>query len=97
MLEQEMHFEEEISRNPYYLKTWLLYLEFKAEEAPNDRYIIYERALIFLPRSYKLWHAYLTERTQEVEGMILTAKEYIILINAYERALVHMNKMPRIW
>jgi len=35
------------------------------------------RALKYLPRSYKLWHAYLTERRKAIEGMVpITHKKY---------------------
>lgn len=61
---QDMQFEEEISRNPYYLKIWLAYLQFKNSASPSNRYMVYERALKYLPRSYKLWYAYLTERME---------------------------------
>ncbi len=94
---QDLQFEEEISRNPYYLKIWLNYLSFKDEESPADRFTIYERALKYLPRSYKLWHAYLNERTKQAKGKSPTSKKFTILINCFERALIHMNKMPRIW
>lgn len=56
------------------------------------------RALKFLPRSYKLWYAYLSERKKAVLGKVeITHKKYQILVNTYERALVHLSKMPRIW
>lgn len=56
------------------------------------------RALKFLPRSYKLWYAYLQERYKAIHDRVdITHKKYQILINTYERAFVHMSKMPRIW
>ena len=97
MQAQEIQFEEEISRNPYSPKLWWSYLAFKQDASPSDRNLIYERALKHLPRSYKLWHAYLLERTQRVENKLPTSRKVQILINTYERSLVHMHKMPRIW
>lgn len=59
--------------------------------------MIYERALKCLPRSYKLWQAYLRERSSNLADKCITSKRFEILINTFERALIHMNKMPRIW
>jgi hypothetical protein len=47
--------------------------------------------------SYKLWHAYLTERKGAMRGQPLTHPGYEALNNTFERALVTMHKMPRIW
>ncbi len=67
-------------------------------DAPKSvRYSIYERALEKLPRSYKLWHLYLTERITECKGRSLRDPLYEETNNAFERALVHMHKMPVIW
>jgi len=52
-------FSQEIARNPFSLKSWLRYLNAKTQAKPVKRYLIYERALKFLPGSYKLWWAYL--------------------------------------
>jgi pre-mRNA-splicing factor SYF1 len=104
----ELHFEEEIQRNPYNLKVWWNYVSYKTQQANDgtgsrggncgaDVFIIYERALKCLPRSYKLWHGYLKERADSLSGTRITNQKYDILINTYERAIVHMNKMPRIW
>ena len=85
------------SRNPFLLDSWTKYLEFRKTAKPRVRYIIYERALKCLPRSYKLWRAYLQERSAELKDKPVTDKRYTVLINAYERSLVHLHKMPRIW
>ena len=45
----------------------------------------------------QLWHAYLTERQQEVRGLPITHPAMDALVNTYERALVSMHKMPRVW
>lgn len=94
---QDIQFEEEISRNPYYLKIWLSYLQFKSSAPPANRFMVYERALKYLPRSYKLWHAYLNERMQQVESRSVKSSKVAILINTFERSLAYMHKMPRIW
>ena len=93
----DLYHEEEIARNPYHLKSWLNYLTHKKDSSPSNRYVIYERALKFLPRSYKLWFAYIEERKGSLTNKPITDKRYASLVNTMERSLVHMNKMPRIW
>jgi pre-mRNA-splicing factor SYF1 len=95
--QQDLQHEDVISRNPYHLKSWWNFLDYKIDAKPLDRYVIYERALKFLPRSYKLWHKYLNERTAQLENKRVTDKRLIILVNTYERALIQLHKMPRIW
>lgn len=94
---QDLQHEEEILRNPYNLKAWWNFLTYKKEASHVTRYVIYERSLKFLPRSYKLWHAYLQERSATLSNKCITDKGYFILENTFERALVNMYKMPRIW
>jgi pre-mRNA-splicing factor SYF1 len=94
---QAIKFEEEISRNPFYLKGWLKYLDYKKNSVPTDRYFVYERALKYLPRSYKLWFGYLSLRRARLEYVSINDKRYQLLLSTFERALVHMNKMPVIW
>lgn len=59
--------------------------------------IIYERALKELPGSYKLWYNYLKTRRKQIRGSCITEPIYEEVNNAFERALVFMHKMPRIW
>ncbi|GAB2271607.1 hypothetical protein Dimus_006438 [Dionaea muscipula] len=63
----------------------------------TERCIIYERSLKALPGSYKLWYAYLRERLELVRNLPVTHSQYDTLNNMFERALVNMHKMPRIW
>jgi pre-mRNA-splicing factor SYF1 len=93
---QNIQFEEEVTRNPYHLRSWLKYLEYRNGNV-TEKYILYERAIKFLPRSYKLWHAYLTLRHSRLDVVSITSKRYSTLVSTYERALVHMHKMPVIW
>lgn len=58
---------------------------------------MYERALKELPGSYKLWYNYLRVRRKQVRGKCITDSLYEQVNNAFERALVFMHKMPRIW
>jgi pre-mRNA-splicing factor SYF1 len=45
----------------------------------------------------QLWKAYLTERRTEVRGLAVDNPRVQAMNNTYERALVTMHKMPRIW
>ena len=95
--DEDLPFEEEILRNPFSLKSWLRYIEARAESPPKVINMIYERALKQLPGSYKLWYAYLRIRRQQVRDRPITDPAYDEVNNAFERSLVFMNKMPRIW
>lgn len=93
--EEDLPYEEEILRNPYSVKCWVRYIEHK-KQSPKVN-LIYERALKELPGSYKLWYNYLCLRRKQIKGRCITDPSYEDLNNAYERALVFMHKMPRIW
>uniref|UniRef100_A0A1J3EVD1 Pre-mRNA-splicing factor SYF1 n=1 Tax=Noccaea caerulescens TaxID=107243 RepID=A0A1J3EVD1_NOCCA len=95
--QEDLVYEEEIIRNPFSLKLWWRYLIAKAESPFKKRFVIYERALKALPGSYKLWYAYLRERLDIVRNLPVTHPQYDSLNNTFERALVTMHKMPRIW
>ncbi|GLT30377.1 hypothetical protein SLA2020_051790 [Shorea laevis] len=95
--QEDLPYEEEILRNPFSLKLWWRYLIAKSEAPFSNHFIIYERALKALPGSYKLWHAYLRERLEIVRNLSVTHPKYDTLNNTFERALVTMHKMPRIW
>ncbi len=67
--DDDLAYEEDISRHgTASVKTWLRYLAFKQSAPPQARYFLYERAVSHLPRSYKIWHQYLSERIQHVSG-----------------------------
>ncbi|CAB1341445.1 unnamed protein product [Coregonus sp. 'balchen'] len=95
--EDDLPYEEEIIRNPYSVKCWMRYIEFKQNGAKSILNMIYERALKELPGSYKLWYNYLRERRKQVKGKCITEPAYEEINNCHERALVFMHKMPRIW
>ena len=50
-----------------------------------------------LPASYKLWKAYLDERRESLKNVRIDNAQWTALNNAYERALIFLHKMPRIW
>ncbi|KAL2904036.1 Pre-mRNA-splicing factor SYF1 [Bienertia sinuspersici] len=95
--QDDLPYEEEILRNPFSLRLWWRYLVARTEAPFMKRSIIYERALKALPGSYKLWYAYLRERLELVRNLPITHSQYETLNNTFERALVTMHKMPRIW
>ena len=96
-MEENAVFESSLQSDPYNLRTWLGYLKAKIDAPHIKRSILYERALSYLSRSYKLWAAYLEERTVYLHSRSIADKRYDTLIDTYERALEHMGKMPRIW
>ncbi|XP_028758613.1 pre-mRNA-splicing factor SYF1 [Neltuma alba] len=95
--QDDLLYEEELLRNPFGLKLWWRYLVARSEAPFKKRFVIYERALKALPGSYKIWHAYLRERLDLVRNLPITHSQYDTLNNTFERALVTMHKMPRIW
>ncbi|KAH7545927.1 hypothetical protein FEM48_Zijuj01G0146100 [Ziziphus jujuba var. spinosa] len=95
--QDDLLYEEELLRNPFSLKLWWRYLIARSAAPFKKRFIIYERALKALPGSYKLWHAYLRERLELVRNLPITHSQYETLNNTFERSLVTMHKMPRIW
>lgn len=50
-----------------------------------------------LPGSYKLWYSYLRERRTNLNELPIDHDDYRALNNAFERALVTMSRMPKIW
>ncbi|XP_046676581.1 LOW QUALITY PROTEIN: pre-mRNA-splicing factor syf1 homolog [Homalodisca vitripennis] len=95
--EEDLPYEEEILRNPFSVKHWLRYIEHKKDGTKNAVNIIYERALKELPGSYKLWYNYLKLRRRQVKGRCIIDPSFEDVNNAFERSLVFMHKMPRIW
>ncbi|XP_054157730.1 pre-mRNA-splicing factor syf1 homolog [Oppia nitens] len=59
--------------------------------------MVYERALKELPGSYKLWIAYLRLRVKQITGHPMIDPQVSDVNNCFERSLVFMQKMPRIW
>ncbi|EDV28130.1 uncharacterized protein TRIADDRAFT_21689, partial [Trichoplax adhaerens] len=95
--ESDIAFEEEILRNPYSVKFWMRYIEHKANSPKQVINLIHERALKELPGSYKLWYNYLKLRRKQIRGKCINDPAYQDVNNTYERALVFMHKMPRLW
>ena len=45
----------------------------------------------------QLWYAYLKERCDATRDLCITSRAYESLIITFERALVTMHKMPKVW
>ncbi|KAM9096036.1 pre-mRNA-splicing factor SYF1 [Sarcophilus harrisii] len=95
--EEDLQYEEEILRNPFSVKCWFRYIEFKQSASQAVLNLLYERALKELPGSYKLWYHYLKARRAQVKRRCVTDPAYEDVNNCHERALVFMHKMPRLW
>ena len=93
-------YEQDIIRDPGSVKPWLAYVEFKHQHGSLlEQAFVLERACIQLPRSYKLWRMYLLLRIKHLRGRnpAIHAAEYSKVNALFERALILLNKMPRIW
>ncbi|KAJ1765993.1 pre-mRNA-splicing factor syf1 [Coemansia sp. RSA 1813] len=97
--DDDLPFEDEIQREPYKLRGWLRYVDHKSQAPARTLNIIYERAVCQLPGSYKLWKKYLDHRSLQLlkKNPLHFEDEYKKVRLCYERALLHLNKMPRIW
>ncbi|TKY47326.1 Pre-mRNA-splicing factor SYF1 [Spatholobus suberectus] len=91
--EEDLPYEEALLRDPLSVSLWWRYLAARSGPASFvKRCAINERALNVLPGSYKLWNAYLRDLTAHSHH-----SQYDAVNDAFERALVTMHKMPRIW
>ncbi|XP_064458638.1 pre-mRNA-splicing factor syf1 homolog [Ornithodoros turicata] len=95
--EDDQPYEEEIERNPFSVKHWMRYIEHKKDEPKDVINTIYERALKELPGSYKIWYSYLRLRLKQVRDLCITDPAYEEVNGTFEKSLVFMHKMPRIW
>ncbi|KAF8421256.1 hypothetical protein EV426DRAFT_575913 [Tirmania nivea] len=100
LFEDDAQFEQDILRDPYGIRPWLQYIDFKVKNGTiQEQVFVYERACKEFPRSYKLWKGYLDLRRKHVTGLnpVKYEREYDKVNDCFERALVLLNKMPRIW
>ena len=93
-------YEQDILREPDSIKPWLTYIDYKYQYGSilNQAYCL-ERACRALPRSYKLWKMYLQLRVKHIrsKNSATHSSEYAKVNALFERALILLNKMPRIW
>ncbi|ODQ63751.1 hypothetical protein NADFUDRAFT_53404 [Nadsonia fulvescens var. elongata DSM 6958] len=97
--DSDIPFELEVIKNPYELRVWMRYIRHKSKRPLLERVVVYERACKTFGRSYKLWKQYLDLRVSCVKGLNVHAfrSEYEAVNDCFQRALVLLNKMPRIW
>ncbi|CRG83963.1 Pre-mRNA-splicing factor syf1 [Talaromyces islandicus] len=97
---EDIIYEQDLLRDPGSIKPWMSYIEYKQQNGTlYEQAFIMERACKQLPRSYKLWKLYLELRISHLRGRnpALHRDEYQKVNGLFERALVLLNKMPRIW
>ncbi|KAG7395224.1 Pre-mRNA-splicing factor SYF1 [Phytophthora boehmeriae] len=91
-------YEEEAARQPFAVQTWTTYIRALSDAPCSARYQVYERGLQSLPRSYKLWKMYLDDKYEsEARGQRVDSPLFTQLVDLYERALVQLSTMPRLW
>ena len=93
-------YEQDILRDPGSIKPWLIYVDYKHQHGTLlEQAFILERACTQLPRSYKLWKMYLELRIKHLRNRnpAFHAAEYAKVNALFERALILLNKMPKIW
>ncbi|TKX24292.1 pre-mRNA-splicing factor syf1 [Elsinoe australis] len=98
--ENDIVYENEILRNPGALRPWLDYVNYKRQTGSLvEQSFVLERACRALPRSYKLWKMYLELRVRHLKARnpARHQSEYNKVNALFERALILLNKMPRIW
>ncbi|KZF23278.1 TPR-like protein [Xylona heveae TC161] len=93
-------YEQDILRAPGTIKPWLSYVEHKLQHGSLlEQAFVLERACSELPRSYKLWKLYLELRVKHLarKNPARHASEFLKVNSLFERALILLNKMPKIW
>ena len=92
--------------NPYHFRSWWNSIQAHPIDGYPERAVLYQRALTYLPGSYKLWFNFLRESKKYVKTNI---HEFVkedsteeasfteVVAEIFERSLVYMNKMPKIW
>lgn len=81
----------------YNFKFWWAKLTAIKEKSYKERASVFLRALRHLPGSYKLWHHFLTESIEHCQGKCLISGSFNTVNTMFDRCLVFMHKMPRIW
>ena len=98
--DDDIIYEQDVLRDPGSVKPWITYIEFKLQHGTLlQQSFVLERACTALPRSYKLWKIYLELRTKHLrkKNPAIHLTEYTKVNSLFEKALVLLNKMPRIW
>lgn len=96
----DIDWETTLERDPYDVEIWIEYADDKIRRGLTKPAVamVFERALMKLPGSYKLWHRYLTLRREWIDYDPAVYNQPVLDLNStFERAINYMNKMPRIW
>lgn len=96
----DLVYEQDILRDPTSIKPWLGYINYKHQHGSLlEQAFIMERACMHLPRSYKLWKMYLDLRVRHLRNRnpAVHSADYAKVNALFERALILLNKMPKIW
>lgn len=108
MEETDVLFEEDVSQRPEDTDNWLRYIQhLNSRSAPRqEQWLLYERALLIIPISFKLWKMYLDDRVEVLTSSRsfelfsdyeLLKKEVSITNGAFERALNYLPLCIRIY
>ncbi|PVU96072.1 hypothetical protein BB561_001415 [Smittium simulii] len=98
--DSDLPFEQDVQSDPYNLRNWLQYIEHKTTKNQNTAVILlFERAVKALPGSFKLWKRFLEIRKSDVTTLeyVSNQEEYNRVNGLFERAILLLHKMPRIW
>ena len=93
-------YEQDVLREPGSIKPWLRYADRKSQNGSLlEQAFVLERACKSLPRSYKLWKQYLELRVKHLRTLNPARHDAeFAKVNAlFEKALILLNKMPKIW
>lgn len=97
----DIMYEQDILRDSSSIKPWLRYIDCKQQQRATllEQSFVLERACAHLPRSYKLWKIYLELRVKHLRNVnpSIHVLEYNKVNALFERALILLNKMPRVW
>jgi len=89
--------KEALDGNKFSFRNWWISIQASKMSSYEERVDLYERALRYLPGSYKLWYNYLKECVENMEHKPMFSKRYEVINEIFERSLIFMHKMPRIW
>lgn len=89
-----------MEKNKYDIGIWIQYLDsiiVNDDESYLRRFQVYEDCVAIFPRSYKIWKAYLDDKRKYMRGDAGDEKKRMEMVGLYERAMVNLPKMIRLW
>lgn len=97
-MDEELYYDNQIPQIPAWKVLNLLPCTPELEKSdPEKATQLYLEALSVNAGSYKVWHAYLQHRVRQLESKRLDDPLYEEVNQCFDKALVFMHKMPRIW